>query len=90
MEKTMLDVLKERLIEGLTISSVKETNSKFTIEFLFENEKVKADLPKSCAPGCHNDVADYTIVTAMSNLYMVRGDYVKAKEWLDKIGSSKR
>lgn len=87
MDKTMLDVLKERLIDGLTISSVKETNSKFTVEFLFEDEKVKADLPKSCAPGCHNEVADSTIITAMSSLYFARGDYAKAKEWLDKIGS---
>ena len=33
MDKTMLDILREHLIDGLTISSVKETNSKFTIEF---------------------------------------------------------
>ena len=31
--KTMLDYLKEQLVEGLTIKEVKETNSKYTIRF---------------------------------------------------------
>ena len=87
MEKTMLDILKERLIEGLSIVSVKETNSKYSIEFQYEKDKVKADLPKSCAPECHNDVADNAIITAMSSLYFNRGNYAKAKEWLDKLGN---
>ena len=88
MQKTMLDILKERLIPELSISSVKETNSKYAIEFTFEGDSVKADLPKSCAPGCHNEVADNTISTAMSTLYFNRGDYAKAKEWLHKIGKN--
>ena len=85
MNKTMLDILKERLIDGLTIKSVKETNSKYTIRFEFEGDEAKAELPKSCAPGCHNEVADNSIITAMSTIYFNRGNYVKAKEWLDKI-----
>lgn len=85
MDKTMLDILKERLVEGLSIKSVKETNAKYTIRFEFEGDEVKADLPKSCAPGCHNEVADATIITAMSTIYCNRGDYVQAKQWLDKL-----
>lgn len=86
MQKTMLDILKERLPKRLTIDTVKETNSKYNVEFSFEGESAKAELPKSCAPGCHNEVADYTVITAMSNIYMSRGEYAEAKEWLDKIG----
>lgn len=85
MDKTMLDILKERLVEGLSIKSVKETNAKYTIHFEFEGDEAKADLPKSCAPGCHNEVADATIITAMSTIYCNRGDYVQAKQWLDKL-----
>lgn len=85
MDKTMLDILKERLIEGLSIKSVKETNAKYTIRFEFEGDEAKADLSKSCPPGCHNEVADTTIITAMSTIYCNRGDYAKAKEWLDKL-----
>lgn len=89
MQKTMLDVLQERLIPGLSISSVKETNSKYTIEFHYMGDKVKAELPKTCAPGCHNEVADNTVNTAMSTVFFNRGDYVKSKEWLYKIGKKK-
>ena len=57
----------------------------YTIRFEFEGDEAKADLPKSCAPGCHNEVADATIITAMSTIYCNRGDYVQAKQWLDKL-----
>lgn len=42
MDKTMLDILKERLIDGLSINSIKETNTKYTICFEFEGEKSKS------------------------------------------------
>ncbi len=80
----MLDVLKKRLIDGLTIVSVKETFTKYKIVFEYEGERASAELPKSCPPKCHNEVADYTIKTAMTTIYFNRGDYVKAKEWLHK------
>lgn len=85
MEKTMLDVLKERLVEGLSVTKVKETNTKYTISFEYEGDVTKADLPKLCAPGCQNKVADSSIVTAMSTIYFNRGDYQTAKWWLDKL-----
>ena len=82
--KTMLNVLKRRLIDGLEIVEVKETNTKYKIKFAYEGDKATAELPKACLPKCHNEVADYTIKTAMSTIYFNRGDYAKAKEWLDK------
>lgn len=85
MEKTMLDILKARLIEGLNIKSVKENNTKYIIRFEYEGDETKAELSKSCVPGCQNDVADNCIITAMSTIYFNRGDYAKAKEWLDKL-----
>lgn len=85
MDKTMLDILRVRLIDGLSIKSLKETNTKYIICFELKGDEAKADLPKSCAPGCHNKVVDTTIITAMSTIYCNRGDYAKAKEWLDKI-----
>ena len=85
MYGTMLDVLKGRLIRGLEITKVAETNSKYTITFRFCGDTAKAELPKSCSPGAHNKVADNTIITAISSIYMKRGEYAKAKEWLDKI-----
>ncbi len=87
MSLSMLDILKERLIDGLSIKTVKETGSKYKLIFLFEGEEASAELPKTCTPGCHNSVADHTIITAMSTIYFNRGDYVSAKAWLDKWGS---
>jgi len=87
MGKTMLDVLKDRLIDGLEIVKVKETNIKYTITFCFDGDETTADLHKSCAPGAHNAVADSAIITAVSTVYFNRGDFAKAKEWLHKIGT---
>lgn len=80
----MLEVLKKRLPEGLSIVSVKETHAKYIIVFEYEGERATAELPKSCAPNCHNEVADNTVKTAMSTIYFNRGDYATAKEWLYK------
>lgn len=85
--KTMLDILNERLVEGLSIKSIKETNNKYKICFEYEGEEVKAELPKSCTPGCHNEVADNAIITAMSTIYLNRGDMNSAKIWLDKLAA---
>lgn len=85
---TMLDILEERLIEGLTITKVKETNTKYIITFLYENNSAKAELAKSCAPGHCDELADRTIITAMSTIYFNRGDYYQAKFWLDKLTTS--
>lgn len=80
----MLQILRKRLIEGLKIISVNETHAKYKIEFEYEGERATAELPKSCAPNCHNEVADNTVKTAMSTIYFNRGDYAKASEWLHK------
>lgn len=89
MEKTMLEILESRLIDGLEIVKVKETNSKYTITFRFGDDEARADLPKSCAPGAQDKVADSTIITAMSSIYINRGEYAKAKNWLDKLWKQK-
>ena len=89
MSKTMFEYLKERTFDGLNIKSVKETNTKYTIIFEFDGDEAKADLPKSCAPGCHYDVCDNSIITAMSTIYFNRGDFKNAKMWLDKITDKK-
>ena len=82
---TMLDVLKDRLIDGLKIVTVKETGNKYRMEFEYDGDRAKADLPKTCSPNCENEVAEYTIITAMSTIYINRNDLQKAKEWLDKL-----
>ena len=77
----MFEILKSRLPNGLVVLSVKETHTKYKIEFEYEGIKATAELSKTCAPGYHNNVADHAIITTM----FAKGDYVSAKEWLRKI-----
>ncbi len=81
----MLNVLKQRLPNGLIIDSVKILGTKYKITFAYEGGKADAELPKSCPPGAHNDVADRTIITAMSTILVNHGEFTKAQEWLDKL-----
>lgn len=57
---------------------------RFKIEFEYEGTRGTAELPKSYAPDCHNEVADYAIKTVMSEILMKKGDYAAAKSWLEK------
>lgn len=84
-DKTMLDVLKKRLIDGLKIVSAKERSNKYCIEFEYDGDRAKAELQKCCMPNCENEVVDNCIITAMSTIYFNRGDFQKSKEWLDKL-----
>lgn len=52
---TMLDILKERLPEGLTIAKVKDKSNASQIQIWFDYEEVKGVvswLTKTSAPGC--------------------------------------
>lgn len=82
--KTMLEILKENLIDGLKIVSAKETNTKYKIVFDFEGEQATADLFKTCSPSCEKEHCFNSIKTAMSTIYFNRGNFQKAKEWLNK------
>ena len=83
--RTMLDILKERLPEGLEIIKVKENYNKYILSFKFEDQIVnKIELQKTCGYGYHNYNCDFTIKTAMSSIYLNKGNILKAKEWLDK------
>lgn len=83
--KTMLDIFKERLIEGLFITKVKEYHNKYVIECSFEGDKTNIDLWKTCQPGCEEIVCDRAVITAISTIYFNKGNFIKAKEWLDKL-----
>lgn len=81
----MLNTLKARLPEGLEIKKVKEKPSKYEITFQIDGREIKEELPKACAPGCQNRVADHTIFNAMTKNAISNGDMETAKMWLDKL-----
>lgn len=81
----MLNVLKERLIDGMEIKTVKEKRSKYEITFLIRGMEIKAELTKTCPPGNQNYFVDSTIFSAMAKAFFNMGDYNEGGKWLDKI-----
>ena len=81
----MLNTLKERLLPGMEIKTVKEKRSKYEITFLISGEEIKEDLPKTCTPGMQDKVVDYTIFGAMCKAALRKGDYNEGKAWMDRI-----
>ena len=81
----MLNVLKERLLDGTEIKKVKEKSSKYEITFLISGGEIKEELPKTCTPGRQDRVVDHTIFNAMCKAAIAKGDYQAAKGWLDRI-----
>ena len=81
----MLNTLKERLVPGMEIKTIKEKRSKYEITFLIGGGEIKEELPKTCAPGMQDKVVDHTIFGAMCKAAINKGDYKEGKEWMDRI-----
>jgi hypothetical protein len=81
----MLNVLKERLLDGMEIKCVKEKRSKYEITFLISGGEIKEELLKTCSPGMQDRVVDHTMFNAMCKSGIEKGDYKAAKEWMDRI-----
>ena len=81
----MLNTLKERLVPGMEIKTVKEKRSKYEITFLISGGEVKEELTKSCPPGNQTYFADCVIFGAMAKASINKGDYDAGTAWIDKI-----
>ena len=81
----MLNVLKERLLDGMEIKNVKEKRSKYEITFLISGGEIKEELLKTCSPGMQDRVVDHTMFNSMFKAELAKGDYQAAKGWLDRI-----
>lgn len=84
----MLNVLKERLLDGMEIVKVKEKPSKYEITFFISGGEIKEELPKTCTPGMQNRVADHTMFNAMCKAEIEKVNFQAAKGWLDRIMES--
>ena len=64
---SMLDILKERLPEGLQIKSFKDRAHRSQVEIVFVCEGVETTgwLHKTCAPGHEHNICDSVINNAM-------------------------
>ena len=85
----MLNVLKERLLDGMEIKKVKEKPSKYEITFLIDGKEYKSEMPKTCTPGMQDRVVDSTMFNVMCAAEINKGNIEAAKSWLDKITARK-
>lgn len=81
----MLNVLKERLLDGMEIKKAKEKPSKYEITFLIDGKEYKSEIPKACAPGMQDRIVDSTLYNVMCAAELDKGNIETAKSWLDKI-----
>ena len=79
----MLNVLKERLLDGMEIKKVKEWKSKYDITFLINGKEIKTELTRYCALGYEKSAVDSVMFNAMAKAAFIRGDMEEAKMWLD-------
>lgn len=82
----MLDILKERLPDGLSITKVydRRGSNYVKIWFSFDGKEHVGWLSKVCAPGNAEKACDFTICTAMMGFALERNDLPAAKYWTDK------
>lgn len=86
----MLDILKERLPENLSIVSYKEKPSKFIVLFDYRGDRFNGEVPKTCTPGRESEVCDFTIQTAMTTMCLNKGDLEEVVKWKDYAKTAKK
>ena len=85
MENNMYDLLVKALPAGLKILRKKEYAGKYKLIFSYQGIVADAELSKTCAPNCENDVIKNCIKTAMSTIMIKCGRYEDARDWLNGI-----
>lgn len=86
----MLDILKERLPENLSIVSYKEKPSKFLVLFDYRGDRFNGEVPKTCTPGRESEVCDFSIQTAMTTMCLNKGDLEEVMKWKDYAKTAKK
>lgn len=81
----MLEVLTGRLPEGLAVQAAKEQTQQYRLQFTKDGQTVIKYLPKSCAPGMAEHLADTVIWSALAHLALKAGETEEMGRWLDKI-----
>lgn len=82
----MLDILKERLPEGLEVVKTQDRSGSWQMKvwFSYNGTEVLGYLPKTCTPGCAEHVCDMTICAAMIKVGLECNDLALVKLWADK------
>lgn len=83
----MIEILKDILPDGATISKEKETGAKYIFTLEYKDMKAeKCELRKLCAPGYEEQVCRNALNTTIAGMYAKAGQMEEAKKWLDGAG----
>lgn len=79
----MLSCLSAVLPAGVSIESMKDHTTRYSITLNYKNDAATVDLPKTCEPNRHLIVCKQCVATAMSTILMRRGEYAAASKCLE-------
>lgn len=84
----MYEIFKE-VVKDLTfdlkIVSHKHSNTKTDVELEFGGIRTKVELRNTCTPGEERNYCWNVVATAMSNIFVIKGDLELARIWMDSM-----
>lgn len=81
--KAMLDFVRDVLPECSIIEKPKELASYYRFRFSYTGHSIKAEVPKTVAPGYERKTAERTVATCMAQIFMEIGDRAQMRKWLN-------
>lgn len=81
--KSMIDIFKKELQDGMEIVKCKEMANVYKITLSYDGMTGACELSKMCAPNAEKSLCRKSIDTAISGMYINAGNLVEAKLWLD-------
>lgn len=84
MKHPMLEIFKSRLPEGVEVKKVKNKPSQLEITLSYEGVEATTWIYKTCVPGKAEQNCDFSITTAMAQIYFTKNNYEMVQYWLRK------
>ena len=81
--KSMIDIFKKELQDGMEIVKCKEMANVYKITLSYNGTTGTCELSKMCAPNAEKSLSRKSIDTAISGMYINAGNLTEAKLWLD-------
>ena len=81
--KSMIDIFKKELQDGMEIVKCKEMANVYKITLSYDGMTGTCELSKMCAPNAEKSLCRKSIDTAISGMYINAGNLTEAKLWLD-------
>lgn len=81
--KSMIDIFKKELQDGMEIVKCKEMANVYKITLSYNGMTGTCELSKMCTPNAEKSLCRKSIDTAISGMYINAGNLTEAKLWLD-------